>query len=136
MDYTSLPLFSLTQMKMRYLSERQSLLAQNIANVDTPGYKAQDVKTVDFAALVGGMGKLTPTSTGSMPLLPMAPDHFKQINREQTAETHPNGNNVSLDEEMKNMSLTQSDYGDAVTLYHKNIMMFKTALGLGGSATA
>ena len=48
MDLNKLDVFRLTNSKMGWLSERQTVLAQNIANADTPGYKAKDLKGLIF----------------------------------------------------------------------------------------
>ena len=48
MDVSSIPLLSLLKERMAWLSQRQDLLSQNVANADTPGYTAHDLKPVDF----------------------------------------------------------------------------------------
>ena len=35
--------------RMTWLNQRQDLLSQNVANADTPGYVAHDLKALDFA---------------------------------------------------------------------------------------
>jgi flagellar basal-body rod protein FlgB len=50
MDLNSLALFRL--MQLACLTQRQSVLAQNIANVDTPGYKPNDLKPFDFDSVL------------------------------------------------------------------------------------
>ena len=52
MDLNKLDVFRLTNSKMGWLSERQTVLAQNIANADTPGYKAKDLKAPDFSSML------------------------------------------------------------------------------------
>ena len=52
MDLNKLDIFRLTNSKMGWLSERQTVLAQNIANADTPGYKAKDLKVPDFSSML------------------------------------------------------------------------------------
>ena len=52
MDLNKLDIFRLTNSKMGWLSERQTVLAQNIANADTPGYKAKDLKAPDFSSML------------------------------------------------------------------------------------
>ena len=42
-------LSALTQ-KMRWHQERQGMLAQNVANADTPGYRGRDLKAIDFSS--------------------------------------------------------------------------------------
>ena len=45
MAVTDLPLFQALKSKMQWHQTRQVVLAENIANADTPGFEARDVKT-------------------------------------------------------------------------------------------
>src|SRR4051812_17946304 len=47
MDLNGVPLFSLLQNKLGYLNERQRVIAQNVANSSTPGYRPSDLKPFD-----------------------------------------------------------------------------------------
>src|SRR5580700_210001 len=49
MNLPDIPLLSMLKTRMNWLNQRQSLLSQNVANADTPGYAALDLKPVDFA---------------------------------------------------------------------------------------
>ena len=49
MDLSQVPLFAALSKRMAWLTERQSVLAQNVANGDTPGYVAQDLPAPDFS---------------------------------------------------------------------------------------
>ena len=51
MDLNSIPLFKMISRRMTWLNQRQKVLAQNIANADTPGYRPQDLVPVDFSKL-------------------------------------------------------------------------------------
>ena len=44
MDIGDIPLFSMLRSRLGYLSERQKLIAQNVANSETPGYAPRDLK--------------------------------------------------------------------------------------------
>ena len=48
MDVIDIPLLSMLKERMAWLSQRQDVLSQNVANADTPGYTARDLKPVDF----------------------------------------------------------------------------------------
>jgi flagellar basal-body rod protein FlgB len=52
MSFFETTLSMLIDQKMKYMGERQSVLAQNVANVDTPHYKAQDLKAPDFKKML------------------------------------------------------------------------------------
>ena len=52
MNLHNLDVFRISSQKMGWLSERQTVLAQNIANSDTPGYKAKDLRLPDFSSML------------------------------------------------------------------------------------
>jgi len=52
MDLQNIALFSAMGAKMNYLSTRQGVLANNIANADTPEYRPRDLTEVDFGAVL------------------------------------------------------------------------------------
>src|SRR6266478_707903 len=56
MDLNGIPLFSLISGRMSWLSARQSVLAENVANGDTPNFVARDLKPVDFQSVLAGQG--------------------------------------------------------------------------------
>src|SRR5262245_36208504 len=58
MDLRNIPIFGAISRRMAWLNERQQVLAQNIANSDTPGYRPKDLKPVNFAEQLSGFGKL------------------------------------------------------------------------------
>jgi flagellar basal-body rod protein FlgB len=53
MALTDLTIFSALAQKMRWHQARQGLLAENVANADTPGYRARDLKPFNFEAALG-----------------------------------------------------------------------------------
>ena len=48
MGLANMPLFAAMTDKMRWHQARQSVLAENVANAETPGYKARDLKAYSF----------------------------------------------------------------------------------------
>lgn len=135
MDFSNLSLFSVMKAKLNYLSERQSVLAENIANADTPGYKAKDVAAPDFKKLVAASQQMHMAMTNPMDLPGAAPSmgEYAVTDRATTNELNPNGNNVAIEEEMAKAGQNQMDYQKVLDLYGKAIAMFKTAVGSAGS---
>ena len=80
---------------------RHQVLAENIANSETPGYRARDL---DFAdELVAALTPADPASPGdSSSLAPAAPPVAPTIDR--TATIKPDGNSVALDTQMGRLS--------------------------------
>ena len=145
MDYGNIPLFNLMKSKLNYHSARQSVLAQNIANADTPDYKARDVAAPDFAAMVAartGHKMQVSDAQDSRHASRMRVTHAGHLSgdgggnpamavtlRKHTFELNPNGNNVSVEEEMAEVAKNQAEYVKVLNLYSKTVSLFKTALG-------
>jgi flagellar basal-body rod protein FlgB len=136
LDFAGISLFNIMKQKLSYMSERQSVLAQNIANADTPGYKAKDVKEPNFkkmAKMAGGgaVRKLPMTLTDEqhIPSKPGMIGMYKVEKRDKTDELNPNENNVVIEEEMAKVASNQAEYQKVINLYGKAVAMFKTAIG-------
>jgi flagellar basal-body rod protein FlgB len=135
MNLTDMPLMTMLKERMGWLSARQNVLSQNVANVDTPGYAAKDLKPVDFASVLkdatkpaefkGGMAVTDPRHISLTPT--GGPDYTDFDSPD--VEASPNGNTVSLEQEMIRVSDTQAEYQAASNLYAKAMTMMKTAIG-------
>jgi flagellar basal-body rod protein FlgB len=136
MDLANLPLFSAITRKMNWLTSRQRVLAENVANVDTPRYKAADLRPLDFRSELAQLqGKLQPLKTDPNHL---AGTVLASAEQEQATanpvERDINGNTVSIEDEMMKVSETMADYQLMTSLYKKQIGLFKQALGRGGAS--
>jgi flagellar basal-body rod protein FlgB len=134
MDIGDMPLLAMLKQRMSWLSARQNVLSQNVANVDTPGYTARDLKPVNFDDILNGStaapqgGGMTVTDPRHISLSPSAASDFTDFNSPDS-EANPSGNTVSLEQEMIRVSDTQAEYQAASNLYAKAIGMMKTAIG-------
>lgn len=137
MTTQNLALFKAMTARMGYLDQRQKVIAQNVANADTPGYMPHDLTKVDFGAtlkdIAGGGMTLMPASTNAQHM-PSASKIDDPKNREQKMvyEVAPAGNAVVLEEQMLNSAQNMMDYNLMTTLYQKNVNMLRAALGGGG----
>jgi flagellar basal-body rod protein FlgB len=103
---------SMMQMLQGYLhltAQRQQMIASNMANVDTPGYRTEDI---DFGA---ALRKVMNDPNGS---------DIKSASLEvEGLPERPDGNNVSIDRESLSLSQTQLQYQLGVQLikaeFHK-----------------
>ena len=133
MDLTNVPLLTALRDRMAWLNSRQTLLAQNVANADMPGYAARDLKPMDFQAELDrqhapGFAGLAITDPHHIAAPVSGP--AKSPDGEVTqVETTPTGNSVSLEEEMIKVADTQSQYQAASNLYAKAVGMMRTAIG-------
>ena len=136
MDLSQIPLFRALSQKLGFLEDRQRVLAQNIANVDTPNYQPRDLKAPDFGKLAAGeFGKLQPVATDPQHFAhgAAAPGEFRSEADKSAYESTISGNSVSLEQELIKVSQTTLDHQTMVDLYRKQIGLLKTALDRGGS---
>ena len=134
MDFGKLPILDVMAKRLRWLDQREKVLAQNIANADTPNFKARDMKEISFRELVGGGAssnlRLVATRPGHIRPKGDEPDY--KVETDKTAESSLSGNTVSLEDQMMRVSRTAMDHELTVNLYRKHIAMIKAALGRPG----
>ena len=128
MSPASLPIFSLLTQRMTWLSARQSVLSENVANADTPDFEARDLKPIDFGTVLRNSGGMTATNTRHISPLSSGGVALQPVKAAAEGGT-PGGSQVSLEEQMIKLSDTQLQYQTATNLYQKAVNMFRTALG-------
>lgn len=137
MDIKNIALFQAMGAKMNYLSTRQGVLAQNIANADTPEYRPRDLTKVDFGAVLKDL-----TGSQKIRMERTAPGHIGPGSNLNAAderksrlmyEVAPDDNGVIIEEQMIKASQTTMDYNLITNLMRKNVGMIQTALGRGGA---
>ncbi len=132
MEIGNLSLFSVFKKRMAWLGQRQEVLAQNIANSDTPEYKARDLKAFKFEDLVrrenAGLS-MNATEKNHLGGQRKRVRDFAEAEDRKPYETNPNGNSVVLEEQMAKMSENSVNYSLASELYKKHMSMIRMALG-------
>jgi flagellar basal-body rod protein FlgB len=133
MGLMNMPAFSAITDKMRWHQARQGLLAENVANAETPGFRGRDLAQYDFADRQSGLSSsATVTTTATQPM------HFSVSSTEGSAfgaqrmanfEITPEGNGITLEDEMMKVTTNMMDFQAATSLYQKSIKILKTAMG-------
>ncbi len=131
MDNKGIPLFAALRAKMEWLSERQKLLAENIANADTPGYQSRDLKPVDFHKLLkrGSTSEIAITNPHHLKGAADAQRFNFKPEKSKTFEVNPSGNSVSIEDQMVKLGETQMEYETVTGIYRKQAQLLKLALG-------
>jgi flagellar basal-body rod protein FlgB len=121
---------------LNYRLLRHNVTSSNIANAETPGYKAKEVHFEDALARavdLDGMNSLTTSS----------PEHFalgsSAVGRERVtvednpeADVNPDRNTVDMDKEMATLAENSILYKAALTLINKKMAMLKYGITEGG----
>ena len=140
-----LPTFAALKERMRFLQTRQKLLAQNVANADTPGFRPKDIRQLgidpasrgsDAARRLPMMGATMTGASAAYGLTTTSPRHITPadknsayVDKGATYETRPSGNAVDLENEMLKVSQNQIDFQTAANIYQRGLATLKIALG-------
>ncbi len=129
MPVGEMPLFAMLRTRMKWHTKRQDILAENVANADVPNYRAKDLAELKFDV---------PTSLGPQRTNPLhisasgnsQPDLFAR--NAPIFEITPEGNSVSLEDEMIKIGQNQQDYQAAATLYQRSLDVLRLAVSRRG----
>lgn len=113
---------------LSYTSKRQQALAANVANLDTPGYRAKD-----FAFQQEMQSALNMASTSSKHIAPVAPTTTASMYEVNTS-VKPNGNTVDLDRELTEITKNGLQYVTLVQYLNHKIRTLRSAVTDGGKA--
>jgi flagellar basal-body rod protein FlgB len=134
MALSDTPIMGMLTQKMDWLSQRQRVIGQNIANADTPGYRAQEIEEIDFKrSMRRQQGQLQLAITDPSHLKsPGGSTTFRESRAGSAYEVAPAGNEVVLEEQMMKMSQNAGDYAFTTNLYRKYTGLYRMALGRSG----
>ena len=125
---SGISLFAAADRRLAWLGAREGVLAQNVANADTPGWQQRDIRP--FSEVLSGS-----VSAAASAVARTDPGHLAgtgdgagggQVLRGEKA---PDGNTVSVDEQMVKIAQTESDHEMVTAVYKKYLGMFRTAIG-------
>ncbi len=133
MSLTDLSLLNQIKGRMTWLDERQRVVAQNVANSDTPGYAARDLKApTDFAQALANGGGLQMTRTSAAHIAPTGANVRFTSTKTPDSETTLDGNSVVVEEQMLKMAESRMAYDAAIGFYQKSMSMLRLAAKVPG----
>mgnify|MGYP001809727416 CR=1 FL=1 len=136
MNIGDIPLFSMLRSRLGYLSDRQNVIAENIANANTPGFVARDVAPFTFESQLRGqagrgLGMMQPAQTqaGHMAAAPRKTSSQAHAKSRKTGDSEVtlNGNAVVLEDQMIKMTETRMQYDAAIGFYQKSMALLRMA---------
>lgn len=134
--FEDLTVLAMARKSMDWLTRRQEVLAQNVANANTPNYQSRDVEKLDFKKVFANtQAPLQAAVDNPMHIQPpVEPVKYEAKEVKQPGESKPDGNSVLLEEQMQKIGETKNNYDLAINLLQKNIKMLQTAIGHGGNS--
>ena len=129
MPISDIPIFSMLRTKLQWHQERQRLLAENVANADTPEFKPSDLAAPKF--------DVEASAVASVALMRTSPAHLASadgaasfgLQHGGSFDVVPTGNAVTLEDEMMKVAANQMDFQAATALYTRGLGLIKTAIG-------
>jgi flagellar basal-body rod protein FlgB len=123
--FSNLNVFQTASAMAAHAGERQSVIAQNIANADTPGYRSKDIP--DFVnVLRRTSGAMKATRAGHV--RPDGPEVRARIDRDADAPADPNRNTVSLEIEMMKSVDVKRQHDRALAIYRSAMNVLRASI--------
>lgn len=130
---SDLSVFQLLDRRLDMLAQRQSLVAENVANANTPKYTPRDV---DMSAFETSLARHTNPKVGSVSLATTDRGHLEGRTSTPSAvkselspdsEITMDGNGVVVEEQMLRLNQVRTDFDTAMSLYQKGLALIRLA---------
>ncbi|TNJ42266.1 FlgB family protein [Phaeobacter sp. B1627] len=126
--FERLNVFNIAYSMATHAGKRQALISENIANADTPGYHAKDIKpfTEVFAA---GEAQGDMTASRGAHLHGANGSGFDWAVTTDDSSIDPNGNSVSVEEQILNGVEAKRQHDRALAVYRSSMNILRASLG-------
>ncbi len=126
--FSDLNVFKVAYAMATHAGQRQAVISRNMANADTPGYRVHDIepfeKTFENASSTPAM---IATRAGHLNGVGPNGQTWAEVVRQTVSD--PNGNGVSLEEEMLKAVEVKRQHDRALAIYKSSIGILRTSLG-------
>lgn len=126
--FDRLEMFRLSGAMAEHARQRQTVAAANLAQADTPGYRARAV--AGFAETVGAEG------SGALAMRATRPGHLSGASEpgaarvfEASSPASPDGNTVSIETEMAQAARARGEHDRALGIYRSGLTILRASLG-------
>jgi flagellar basal-body rod protein FlgB len=130
--FDKLTLVSLAKGRMDWVAKRQEVLAENIANANTPKFVPSDLMPWDFRDVLNQtVPSVSVKATDPRHVVPVMKDPTKVLSSKKAFESSADGNAVIIEEQMAKMGEAKTGYDMAAGLFEKQFKLLRTALSKG-----
>ncbi len=128
MPISDIPILSMLRERMQWHQARQQVLAENVANADTPDYQAKDLAPLSFEQELS-TASVGLTTTDPHHIVPVSDGTQFATDSSERYEVRPRGNTVTHEDEMMKVASNQMDFEAATSLYTHSLALIKLAIG-------
>lgn len=126
--FEKLQLTAMAQAMSSYAGARMDLIAQNVAHADTPGFKALDLPSFSEIYREADTDALRRTRAGHLGGFEGDTPIRPEVSTGHGAAA-PNGNSVSLEQEMVKAATVRQDHETALAIYRNTSDIIRASLG-------
>ena len=108
-----------------HAARRQRVIATNVANADTPGYRTRDLPEFEESLRRGSL-ELRTTRAGHL-AAGLSGTLVRAVEAE--GEPSPNGNTVSIEDELVRQADTKRQFDLSLSVYQSGLSLLRTSLG-------
>lgn len=126
--FTNLNVFKMAEAMAVHAGQRQAIIAQNVANADTPGYQARDlISFVDSFQQQNGRNFMQASRAGHLSTGSVVGRDLNDS--KMNLESDPNDNSVSIEQEMLRAADAKRQHDRAIAIYKSSLKIIRTSLG-------
>lgn len=128
--FEQIELMTMARAMTDHAARRQVVVARNIAKADTPGFKARDLAAFEDSYRRESVPDLRTTRPGHVALPDWSPATWHASVSD--TEASPNGNAVSIEEELVKAAETRREHELSLGIYRSALDLMRTSIGRRG----
>lgn len=125
--FERIELINMARAMTDHSARRNVVVARNIANSDTPGFKSRDLKSFVESYRHTDAPPLHTSRSGHLAAPIWSMSHPQEVMDE--ARNSPNGNSVSLEEELLKLAETKRQHDLSLGIYRSALTLMRTSIG-------
>jgi flagellar basal-body rod protein FlgB len=126
MAISDIPILAMLRERMQWHEARQQVLAENVANADTPNYQAKDLAPPTFDGALSASLSLARTDPGH--IASSGGGSGFATDESGKYDITPRGNSVTHEDEMMKVASNQMDFEAAASMYTHSLALIKLAI--------
>lgn len=127
--FQKLTVFQSAQAMAVHAGQRQAVIAQNVANADTPGYVARDLPNFTDVYAPSGESAFLQRATRSAHMNGNLSNDFGSTAEKDKSFASPDGNTVSLETEMLRATEVKRQHDRSLAIYKSALNILRSSLG-------
>lgn len=125
--FQNLDIFQTSAAMARHAGARQAVTVNNVANADTPDFQAMEIAPFKDTYSEKSTGIMRTTRTSHMVAQDVSGTQARMM--PTSAEPSPNGNTVSIEEEMMKAVENSREHNRALAIYRHGMTVLRSTMG-------